>query len=834
MLGRSESDEVGWDYNHMFSTTGDEYLQGEWFNETIGTVTNHPLGPHVHIDWVDLQNVVYAGGQPINIYRPGYLNPFDSLPVGPTYDYVMFDTVNASGQYPNPSGLQVVTDAYSSDFVMNLNDQVWGIVDLVVAPFSAYLNDPLNDSCGVRVIEWRMLRQDPYTGEFNLQAFPLEQRTVFDMSGYFPENEWFPGSIDPCFAKLYSHQDEHYQPTYTITNCSNEQVEDTCFSNIWTEEYSRNDDWQDGVLCRGAWDTRLGLNEVQQESWTNASALIPDGRYCVSMYAESQGSRNSATAHLPVYDLALPLEGANIMGMIVDNFRPNVESVMIYHAPDFDLMYTANWNTTYGDTYRGLSSDESYYSPPDQNYLCAAIKFSEHMDPDKLPDVWLTAGWADKEIWSSVGKRRATWFIPCEWDSVNLGPMPFETDGSYWQCYRREKLIEPGYNGRLLVNIGDHPVVPFGAGVDLNRNLIDGDPSTVCGYREDLPSSAWEDWGNYENPGMDSSYSWGDTPFYTRVSAKSVIGTCLNETFKVDIGKRCLRESEGFLQPSPYWCGFWLIDHTPSDSTEQIPVFCVDPKGIFVRYEGFGEYYMEYDNVEYPPDAGNTSSHLTITHLSSSGRYLWLGINNLYTYTYATNRSNNRGIVGDASGWVQCIDSQTGLVLNQEIIDGYRRGAPMGMLNASSITSITEANGDTVKVVFFESLQSSPPYGVVDSVYLAPPSSDILLLANLDDPQHDEEMQIELTDISPQFDVSIMSNPSHGDIAFTMFGVLNRDVLCSVYDISGRLLESELYQPSSQTQNAIIDLDDYFSGIVFLLFESDEERIVHKVTLINP
>ena len=102
-------------------------------------------------------------------------------------------------------------------------------------------------------------------------------------------------------------------------------------------------------FCRGAWDTLLGLYSKFQEAPYSELAMFPDGRYAFRVNALSQGSaflseeyQQWATRDLPSED---PLDpNADVVGIVVDNFKPFVKTVIVFSIePKFKQYYAAKW-----------------------------------------------------------------------------------------------------------------------------------------------------------------------------------------------------------------------------------------------------------------------------------------------------------------------------------------------------------------------------------------------------------------------------------------------------------------------------------------------------------
>ena len=177
-------DSTGWAYEHMREQ--DPGISGEYgpdtpdssasFVETVGRCQEHDLGRHLHMCWMDLCNWEPPPPGHVNP-QPGYFNLFDLLPVPPGYDTALFDSVHTYLLYTPDSILEVLgrgmlftlegKDVPSqfpggADSLTPFQERVWGAVDAIVKPISAYQGLASNDSCGIRRVAFQLFRQNHY------------------------------------------------------------------------------------------------------------------------------------------------------------------------------------------------------------------------------------------------------------------------------------------------------------------------------------------------------------------------------------------------------------------------------------------------------------------------------------------------------------------------------------------------------------------------------------------------------------------------------------------------------------------------------------------------
>ena len=637
IFGLSANAKTGWGYHHLNGANVVFDPEGEPFYGTISPVIlNTPeVGTHVHMDWCIHLDSIYEAFVPgvgdISVYD-SYINPLDYFLDKPSnFDHPELVEVYTyfPGYDPTPTSLRIQNSQVPSTHLPDTS--VYGQVHFVARPVSAPNYGASSDSVGVRYLRHRVLRQDPYTGEYAPLLW-YDWRTLFSMNGFIP----FLG--DEFFDFVYATTSGHYQSEYLLNNCGTTPVglnADSAFTNVWTAGYSRSQDWADGVFCRGAFDTRLGFDSLHQQSYDNATAMIPDGRYCVEMEAFSHGSSQAQTWRLPVLDVEAenlsPGDSANVKGFIVDNFTPHVESVLVYLEAlpgEPDMVYFADWDLTTGSERSLADSSLKYLSEDEEQWIGLALSFSEPMD--SLPSVWITGEWGGEVRWSSASLGSDYQFIPCEWDELNLGGMPYDPNGSgHWQCYRTELGIT-GYHGNLRLNID--------GGTDLSGNLLDGDPSTVAA--RDPQNGVFS--GHEE--GVDNAYTWETAiPVWSRKNGFPGVVHSTNTPYgslEVQLSPfynqyKKIVGAVPFMPSSscPYWHGFWMM----RDVNAGKPPVLAPPRVRIIDFSGTTVQSFELGNRHtlYPEDAtvdphSYIESYATYQTGSTAdgtfGDYLWVSV----------------------------------------------------------------------------------------------------------------------------------------------------------------------------------------------------------------
>ncbi len=614
-------------------------------------------------------------------------------------------------------------------------------------------------------------------------------RTLFSMNGFIP----YLG--DEFFDFVYAITSGHYRSEYLLNNCGTTPVglnADSAFTNVWTAGYNRSQDWADGVFCRGAFDTRLGFDSLHQQSCDNATAMIPDGRYCVEMEVYSHGSSQSQTWKLPVLDVAAenlsPGDSANVKGFIVDNFRPNVASVLVYHQEEPgvpDTVYTAEWEL-YSESERVLIDNTfgAYLCDSEEEWLGAAIKFSEPMDV--LPEIWLSGEWGGETRWSSAELDSSYCLVPCEWDSLNLGSIPADSNSAgFWQCYRTELGIA-GFHGTLRLNVE--------GGCDLAGNALDVSPGSVA-----MPRDAGGEFGGGYQQGVDSSYVWEiNPPVFTRLDDSHVAGSY---NIEVSLDQQLwdywlITTISGVNNGCcPFWDGFWMLKASSSSLQGLYNVRILDFTGTTAHSMN---RHTPFPLREIETTRGFGASSLSPFCLSGEdyGDYCWIGVNSL---VYAP--SQELGTLGSGSLEVHLFTA-SGSSHTYPVFDGaWHPGDPF-QINAPMITGFEHLTGEYfggIKVFYWVATSGG---GHTDSTVLLPPSQLTMESAAYDE-RTDSAAAVTNLDTPACFGLSVCRNPVSSELMLQISLEAPGRVDLAIYDLAGHVVRISLTERCLQGFTAI-------------------------------
>jgi hypothetical protein len=506
------------------------------FEEVDPTYTSLGHWPHVHLMWLE------AWPTDSTYNSTGYYNPFFWMSEDPDlrndlieYDEVMFNFCYSpffadEGLWFMPDESEVPAQFSSIDPVL-FQSTVFGIVDVGASPYSAFNADPERDSVGVNTVGYKILKQNPYTGDYedldesSISIFGGEYRLLVSMD----DGEMTLGD-SPEYRALYvdgntrtqiQEQNMRHHNAYILTNSGTQSMGsgvdgfNSGWDNVWTDSYNRDADWNDHEFLRGAWDTRLGNSNDNRTALVNNQAVFPDGKYAFDVRALSQGTAFLDAVNQEWAERALPREDPNdenspVTGVVVDNYLPYVDSVIVYSStrgldpPRLQMIYAAGWEEDTGSNTAELMETVYGYLPLEEmmfDQLWIAVRYSEPMDTGE-GDVWITAEMRAQQRWNSISDGE---FIPQDTQSnwpQKFGPLETEElSGGMWQLYRYGGVWPREYNGRLTLHVkhsSEHPV-------DYGENSIDGDPSTIA-----EPRNADGSWSGirYETED-DDSYEWG-------------------------------------------------------------------------------------------------------------------------------------------------------------------------------------------------------------------------------------------------------------------------------------------------------------------------------------
>lgn len=828
-MSTDPDDETGWAYEHMRREDGDlhQYAVGKIFNDSVGRCVDNPEnGRHLHMIWMDVYNWEHAVD---TIPQPGYLNPFDLLPVPAGYDRALFDKVSIAWSlgYPDSTrGIWFVKDGYDGPFYDSLfafQSRVWGPVDAVVKAISAYQGNPMNDSCGIRSISSSILRCNFSSGSWN--SIPeYSDRTLFDMTGYLPDgNVGCPPEFEHVFFDRALAK--HYDNNYIVTNCGCDTVSDTCLSNVWISGYDRQADWQARQYCRGAWDTRLCNPAVpgspsDHMARDNSQALFPDGEYLFEVSVESQGSRHRATAFLPTTDLSDPTI-LNASSIIVDNYAPYVDSVVVFvPGADPEILYTGGWETdatgnrTFNCTRLGYSFDRAFQ---------IAVHYSEPVESD-TNDVMFSIVSGRDVLWRSTypASRR---FIPIP-ASDGIGVASASETG-FWQSYR---MMDPtqypqGYFGRIVLGFGPsrisiNPEGPF----DLSGNPLDRDPSTIA-----VRNPVTGNWEGYEK-GQDLTHWWGDAGNYCHVGFDhSAIGRVLTDgddsDLKFEVPLLPTLIDGVLIGDCSFVNGFWMFVQDPY--SERLFCSVVRPNGT-----GMGVCSIYPIPHLYRVDYGFASadSHSCVDLRLSTDRYQWFCVMNAYLCDVPFSDIH-------ATGIVVCVDCQHGVVMSAQIFSGY--GNPVHPVHAlfgpcfGSIRLVSDTT-DTVEVSYMLPREVYPEYDTF-YVYLTPPSKASLSGSQVQS-FNDECDHLNIPAVVEETPPSLTleRNPSGKEIVMILSSIPEEEMDVVLIDLAGRtVLRRTALEIRDERCRIILDTSGLPNGVYLLRASGDRTTLQRQVVILR-
>jgi len=671
-----------------------------------------------------------------------------------------------------------------------------------------------------------VLKQDPYTGEYSPLSW-YDWRTLFSMDGFIPfdsiSQPW-PSCFDYFEFLYHDSSASHSLNVYLINNCGTTPVglnADSAFTNVWTSGYSRSQDWANGVFCRGAFDTRLGFDSIHQQSYDNATAMIPDGRYCVEMEAYSHGSSQSQTWRLPVLDVEAenlsPGDSTNVKGFIVDNFAPHVESVLVYLEAlpgEPDTVYSAEWALATESLRFLADSTRMYLSSDEEQWIGVALKLSEPMD--SLPAVWITGEWGGEVRWSSDSIGSDYQFTPCEWDELNLGEMPYEPNGSgHWQCFRTELGIT-GYHGNLRLNIG--------GGMDLSENPLDGDPSTIA-VRDTLSGV----FSGYEQVD-DCSYAWETGfPYYFKPGPLEVVIGYLPEVphFRVQLDRTQSRMN--FEGNCPFQHGFWLFDGEEviwenGSYTVQIVDFNGETvESIFVE--------ARFPWVQQPAAISGVTRVDSLATGANSGDYWWYAMD-----SYRSGYSSVDCMTADRDTemlWPWPHPVHVWLDVHFFSAEGGYHCFPIAYgvdesLYWPQLNALQGIPGDDDKVV-----ATYIRDGIAYSDTLSPPGSDGEFPEIERITQEDERQSVQEEGSVNVFGLSVNCNPVSSQLMLQVSLEQAGLVELSIHDLTGREVQRVLDEEMPEGVHNLASQVNLPSGVYFCRLRSGGDVAIGKVVIVR-
>lgn len=527
-----------------------------------------------------------------------------------------------------------------------------------------------------------------------------------------------------------------------------------------------------------------GIENIQENCWESnlhqsgsgpstipENALYPDGPYSVEITSYA----HSGDIH------------EYLKQIVLDNYAPSVNSVVVYQKTPYKPLYSAFWQTLQGSEFRMLTSETTgYLSDSLPCNLGVEVSFTEPMNPDTLPELWFTGEWASGAgSWSSTSLGEEYQLVPCDWDTENLGSIP-DNDWSYY-CFETDSGIT-GYHGQLRLNIC--------GGKDLSGNSVDGDPSTVSQLR----TSAVGHTEGYQEGEVDNSYLFDAAcPIFSTfpcppgiLKGSYSLGSSSGQ-FKVILSQAYSLMHFVFSDPyyagagrCPWAHGFWLVGASgPSSGSNNFKVAILDFLGS--GHRTFSQSTRYEIGPLPPPPSTNSSLHSDNRILSGEnyGDYCWIGVTSnrswipdppLNTRRNLDTQYISSKIPCEGESWldVYCF-SATGETAHYYLGSGKWYGFVEFEHNTANVNDIDV----TIQV----------DSGVNTTVHLSPPQTDGLSL----DVESVQEICAERIDVEArEFSLSFDNNPVSSSAVIRVNLADPGYTELSIHDISGRVVQRVL------------------------------------------
>jgi hypothetical protein len=549
-----------------------------------------------------------------------------------------------------------------------------------------------------------------------------------------------------------------------------------------------------------------GIKNIEENCWATNSAITPeDAMYRDGCYeVEITSFAHDSTEHVYSTDVT------------IDNFAPYINNILMYTKTDFNELYYAEWSGDPASSYRSLSTGYmGLFSDSLSNKLGIIIGVSEPLDPDSMPEIYLTGEWGGEIRWSSDSLGEDFQFKPCEWDEENYEPM---LGGDYYYyCYETDLGIT-GYHGLPRLNIS--------GGRDLSGNLLDCDPSTVA-----LPRNASGEFTTgYDTLSVDSSYMWDmvDAPYYHhswyphpgKVNGSFDVVPDSTIEFHVRLGTGSifipwmpdrLGGNNGYGR-NPYYHGFWTyrLDE-PATINNRIFVEIVDFEGSVLQQSTL---YTRF-NVSGPPSSSQsyTISEWLLLSGEENGEYCWMGVSSSQLFPVLEDSS---------SRW-----PWPGKIINY--IDVYCTSYD------GSVSQTSIAAGDSVYFIAFDHdpanidniIVSYNVAGVNHEVTLSPPSVDneSITRTQIQDSSDNNGM------CDYEFGLVSMANPVCESLSFKITLCEQSYAELLLYELSGRVVRN-LYQGELPAGSHVVEeANDLPAGVYICRLVSGDQSLSRKIVV---
>ncbi|PIE52090.1 hypothetical protein CSA37_08525 [Candidatus Fermentibacteria bacterium] len=764
--------EYGWGYQHLTEpdSANVAWKKGEYIpvNGLIAEMsTQNTNNPHLHFHWVP-RNGVTMGGSAVN--------PLDSLPNSelltwvwnqyfPSYpkwtDFVMFIEDMPISSWPQSHSQLNVLDPTS----------IRGSVDILYGYcLEAIGSIGFQSVCSVnaQTIKWSVLP----TGWSNADtALTMYSAEFSEQLGAFPEDN------------------EKYRLHY-FRLMDYEQI------GVDTVPIGR-------VVCasNGSLNGFAGIQTIQENCWkTNAgcsdsisivpeNALYADGPYKIII----ESMAHDSTYH--VYTDSL----------IVDNYLPYVEHVQVYQLNPEVLMYDAHWVTSMDFTTRELEdSTYGYLSDSIINPVQVKIGVYEPLDPNDMPDIWLSGAWGGETRWHSYELGPLYLFHPLNAHNPDYS----STDALYYYTYQTNLGLD-GYYGDLKLNIS--------GGRDLSGNPLDSDPSSVT-----PPTDKGE-----EEKGVDSSYQWDCCyPDFERHMAppntvwgywslglsSGKISVPLNQAqsnscfwTKWNTGLGCQ------FSCCPSQQGFWMVSTTP---LSHFVVRIVDFTGTDIKTCTVPTMFpTDPDSSVFTTQVSSVIFTLNLLSGIGMGDYCWIPVDNIIIKPYGTEIDEDIQVPSYSFPQVFCITA-----------DGRRKCYNLPSGEDATITELIHYPGDENKVIVKYSVNSQNFTRVLN-----PPLLEILESSVQERNVNSASEALPASTVSFSFDV--LQNPASHELS-VLVSVANRgEISLDLYDVAGRHVSNVM---TSEVQSGVHEFTSEIhlpDGVYFCRLVSNEGEITRKIVV---
>jgi len=773
----------GYLYHHVHGSAN-EFSQGDCLTEYQRCATP-PFGgyAHVHISIFDPSTWPSSGQIP----EPGLANIIQYLE-GYT------DIVKYKGYAYNNRGIGF----YPADGLMGVPDSfqdvIRGAVDFVVMPRSVNPNFPSHDSCGVTRIEIGSIsRHNPFSEEYSAVSF-YEQRTVFSWAEELVDCSANPAPEEYFF--LYRGKGEssstsvpfgsqNFNMFYHVSNSSVVDPGVTGIDNIYTENYDSQSDEADGVRCRGAWDTVLKINwdSQDQSACENSEACFPDGRYLVDISTTSQTGFESSIS-LPVVDVStnpIPL------GILVDNFIPHIESVLVYttypYPGTYTSLYSGTWNSNGFE--RSLDSTEYSYLPRElgisrySGVLGVAIKFSEPINRTMPPpSVWLEGYWGGETRWYSYDEPELVF----EYIADPTGN-PFIESSEYgeWVCYETRYYSDPGYVGELSVVID--------GAEDLNGNPLDIDPQSIEPVL--LPESSTP-FVLHNLSSQDRNHKWAQlAPHYRRTSVRNLVGNLRPFGYEFGVEIPHSLQSYFFEGDCSWWSGAWFSFTEDGASSVDVQILGPDASQ---RTEVVSTPYpvIVYDGLNWNSYQIETGSYCFFADSLAGSRFalntddfFWFTVENQMTYAVGPGVEP----CGISSTTIYCVSREMETVLSYQLCAGESWETQVGEVDYTHITELSPSTIPNQIIVEYQIIEPPGTPSDVVSVTITVDPLDNTMVSSLSCPSNSDDA---LLSHSPSLSlmINLSANPVVGSAAVNFSTPVTGHAMVQVFDLAGRSVQT--------------------------------------------